>query len=364
MKLLYITNGINGAGGLERVLSIKGSYLAENYNYEVTILSLNDNHQNPFYIFSNRIKMHSISVKGNPIQYLSAYKKGVQNIVTELHPDIISVCDDGLKGFFVPSLIKTPAKIIYERHASIRLNTGKGIIGKISAWIMKKQSSKFDRFVVLTPTNINEWSGSNIIAIPNPLSFNPTASSSLDQRKIIVVGSHSYHKGFDSLVEIWKNIELKFPKWELHVYGKIDEDQTYVKQAEALHLQHVHFHNPVKDIQKEYLNSSIMLLPSRSEGFGMVLIEAMACGVPCISFDCPSGPRDIITDGEDGFIIEDQHKFAFEQAVEKLIKDDQLRKKLGAQAKINAQEYTVNLIVERWNNLFQSLLNKQSNQLQ
>lgn len=356
MKLLYITNGIAGSGGLERVLSVKASCLADHYNYDVTILSLNDQHVNPFYRFSDRITMRSISVTGNPVQYFSAYKKGVQKIANEIQPDVISVCDDGLKGFFIPSFLKTTAKIIYERHASIRLNTSKGTLGKISSWVMKRLSPKFDRFVVLTAANIREWSGTNIMAIPNPLSFDPSSNSSLTNKKLIVVGSHSHNKGFDTLLKIWKSLEPQFPAWELHIYGKTDGEKTYIRLAESLKLHQVHFHEPVEDIQKEYLDASIMLLPSRSEGFGMVLIEAMACGVPCISFDCPSGPGDIISDGEDGFLIEDQNAGSFKQAVAMLMKDDGLRKEMGAKAKINAQRYAVHPIVQRWDELFRSLL--------
>lgn len=100
MKLLYITNGINGSGGLERVLSIKASGFAEKQGYDVHILGLNQGNEKPFYEFSPKIKFESILVAGNPLQYWKSYIKGIQNVVDEIQPDIISVCDDGLKGFF------------------------------------------------------------------------------------------------------------------------------------------------------------------------------------------------------------------------------------------------------------------------
>lgn len=358
MKLLYITNGINGAGGLERVLSIKASYMAEHYGYEVTILSLNEGRNSPFYEFSPKIKMRSISVAGNPIQYFKSYKKGVQKIVDEVQPDVILVCDDGLKGFFIPNLINTKAKIIYERHASIRLNTDKGITGKFSSWLMQRQSFKFDQFVVLTRSNIKEWYSNNVIAIPNPLSFTPTSASTLKNKKIIVVGSHSHNKGYDTLLKIWKNVQPKFPAWELHIYGKADQDHTYIHYAKTLSLKQVYFHEPVTNIEQQYLDSSVMLLPSRSEGFGMVLIEAMVCGVPCISFDCPSGPGDIISDQEDGFLIENQNAEALQSALENLMKHESLRKEMGRKAKENVQRYALQPIVQLWDDLFKKLEKK------
>ncbi|HIE46079.1 MAG TPA: hypothetical protein EYP87_07955 [Flavobacteriaceae bacterium] len=103
-KLLYITNGINGSGGLERVLSIKASLLATNFNYQVHILVLNNAHKEPFYEFSDKIKFHSINVNGNPIFYFLQYKKGIKNILKKIQPNIISVCDDGLKGMLFPML--------------------------------------------------------------------------------------------------------------------------------------------------------------------------------------------------------------------------------------------------------------------
>jgi glycosyltransferase involved in cell wall biosynthesis len=356
MKLLFITNGINGSGGLERVLSIKASYLADFYNYEVIIVSLNEGHLNSFYQFSPKIKMISVTVGGNPVVYLQNYKRNIQNVVNDLAPDVISVCDDGLKGFFLPNIIKTSAKWIYERHASIRLNTNSSILGRIKSYLMRRQAANFDKFVVLSKTNMNEWSSSNVIAISNPLSFSMDRKSPLDTKKIIAVGSHSLNKGYDTLLNIWKDLASIYPNWELNIYGKFDAGQTYIKMAEKLGLKKVFFHKPVKNIQEKFLESSIMVLPSRSEGFGMVLIEAMECGVPCVSFDCPSGPRDIIRDQNDGFLVENQNIDVFKRAVENLILDTDLRIQFGENAKINVKRYAVENIIKQWEQLFKSLV--------
>lgn len=357
MKLLYITNGINGAGGLERVLSVKASYLAENYNYDVSILCLNDSDKNPFYTFSSKVKTYSIAVAGNPIQYLFAYKKEIQRVVKEVQPDVISVCDDGLKGFFVPKLLGTNIPIIYERHASINLNTNHSIKGKLTRSLMQSQLKYFSKFVVLTPSNIKEWKGNNNIAIPNPLSFESQLGNPLDQKKVIVVGSHSYNKGYDLLLKAWKEVVIHHPDWQLNIYGKIDIEQQFVKLATELGLQNrVRFFEPVIDIKQKFLESSIMVLASRSEGFGMVLIEAMACGVPCVSFNCPSGPGDIINDGEDGFLISPENIQEMASKIISLMDNANLRKEMGSRASENVKRYEPEIIMSQWDTLFKSLV--------
>lgn len=355
MRLLYITNSINGSGGLERVLSVKASALAEDYGYEICILCLNDAHLNPFYEFSSKIKMSSIAVSGNSFTYFSKYKKGIQKTVNEFNPDVISVCDDGLKGFFLPSVLKTKAKIIYERHASIQLNTDNSLKGRILKRLMRNQVVKFDRFVVLTPGNIKEWGKENVIAIPNPLSFESSVENPLNQKRVIAVGSHSFNKGYDLLIEVWSHLESNFPDWRLDAFGKKDQEDTFVKMAKEKGLKNIHFHDPVRNIQKEYESSSILVLPSRSEGFGMVLIEAMECGVPCVSFDCPSGPGDIISDGVDGFLIPELDIQKMEEKLKKLMEDENLRIKMGKKAKEKAQKYSAPKIVQNWDNLFKEL---------
>ncbi len=357
MKLLYITNGINGAGGLERVLSIKASYLAEHYNYEVVILSLNNNDDNPFYHFSNKIQFINISVGGNPITYILSYIKGIRNIVNKVKPDVISVCDDGLKAFYIPKILNTKIPIIYERHASIALNKNGSVKGNLIAFLMQSQIKFFSKFIVLTNSNTKEWSGDNIIAIPNPLSFELQVGNSLNEKKVIAVGSHSFNKGYDLLLKAWKEIVFQYPDWELTIYGKTDVNKQFVRLAEQLKINDkVKFYEPVVNINDKYLESSIMVLSSRSEGFGMVLIEAMACGLPCVSFDCPSGPRDIIKNGVNGYLVRAEDISAMSEKIKWLIEDIKLRQKMGNNARENVKRYLPETIVKQWDSLFKSLV--------
>lgn len=348
MILLYITNGISGGGGLERVLSIKASYFAEEFGYDVHIITLNDAEET-FYPFSSSITIHPIEVSKD-WKYLFSYIQKINRIVKKVQPDIISVCDDGLKGLYVPLWIKKgKAKIIYERHASMILNGASW-----QKFWMRMGGHLYDKIVVLTNYNLSEWSSTNLTVIPNPVSFYPQESSSLENHQIVCVGSLSYNKGYDLLIDAWSKIASQHPTWSVHIYGKGDASiyQTTINQL-GLQKQ-ITFHPPVQNIESIYQQASLLVLPSRSEGFGMVLIEAMAYGVPCVAFDCPCGPRDIVQNGKNGYLVKAQDTEILAKKIEILIEDKESRIKMGKFAKQTAQQYLINRIALQWKDLFES----------
>lgn len=364
MKLLYITNGVNGSGGLERVLSVKASYFSKQRNYEVHIAGLNNGNENLFYNFDEKIKFHSISIGGNPIKYIYQYIIGFRRLVNEIKPDIILVCDDGLKAFFLPLFLGKSRPIIYERHVSknIELKENASFLDrfkfKIKVKVMNVLSNTFDAFVVLTNDNVSEWkSTSKIHIISNPLSFFPEKSSTLLEKKVIAVGKQSYQKGFDMLLKSWVEVNAKFPDWKLEIYGKKDKSIGLEKLAGDLKIEDsINFYQPEKEILTKYLQSSIYVLSSRFEGFGMVLIEAMACGVPCVSFDCPCGPKDIICNNEDGFLVEAENISQLAQKIILLIEDEEKRIEMGKNARENVRRYLPENIMLKWENLFTNLV--------
>jgi glycosyltransferase involved in cell wall biosynthesis len=362
MKLLYITNGINGSGGLERVLSIKASYLAENLGYEVHIAGLNDSTSHLFYDFSAKIKLHAVAVSGNPIQYIKNYVSGFKKLVNQINPDIIIVCDDGLKGFFIPTILGKSKPIIYERHVSKNIEFRKNasvfkmISTKIKLLLMDFLSKTFDKFVVLTNENRREWKGKNVVVISNPLSFYPNESSTLENKKVIAVGKQSHQKGYDLLLKSWKLVQQKNPDWQLEIYGKKDASQGLEELAKQLEIENsVAFFEPEKNIKEKYLQSSIYVMSSRFEGFGMVLIEAMACGVPCVSFDCPFGPSDIIKDNQDGFLVEKGNTIQLAEKLNVLIENEALRTDFGKKAKQNVKRFQPEIVLKQWDELFISI---------
>ena len=363
MKLLYITNGINAAGGLERVLSVKASYLAEKLNYHVTIITLNSENYELFYKFSSKIKFYNVNASGNSISYFISYKKGIKQALSQIKPDVISVCDDGLKGVLFPIIFGKKTPVIYERHASQQvmfdshqLSFFKKIQTNLIFSLMQIGAKQFDKFVVLTKGNLQEWDTKNTMVIPNPMPFKSEDTSRLLNKKILAVGRQAFQKGYDILLKVWKIVEDKHPDWQLEIYGKQDKKLELDSLIKIEGVKSVKFFPPTKDIESKYKEASVFVMTSRSEGFGMVLIEAMNFGLPCVSFSCPHGPADIIKNEEDGFLVVKGHINSFAKNIIELIENYELRVKMGTKAKENVKRYAPDNVVPLWDELFKSLV--------
>ena len=256
--------------------------------------------------------------------------------------------------------------MIYERHVSRNISVKddnpsfiKKIKSKLLFTLMAWGGSKYDAFVVLTQGNLKEWNLKNLRVIPNPLSIIPTEGPSDREQIIIAVGKHSFQKGYDLLIDAWRRIAPKYPNWSLEIYGTKHSNFSIEPMVEKLNLQSsVHLFDPTKEIEGKFKKASIHVLSSRFEGFGMVITEAMACGIPSVSFDCPHGPSDIITDNHNGLLVQNGDTVALALALEKLMGNDGMRKKMGKNAKESVNRYRIENIAGQWEALFNALLGR------
>lgn len=354
MKLLYIVPKIKNAGGVARVLSIKANYFVEYFNYEVHILSQNEENDLPFYDFNSEIIFHDMTLKGNVFQFLKSYQKQINQVIQEIKPDVILVADNGLKAFVFPFIVKTKSSIVFEVHGSKFIEDKVQKTDFISKSIQKikyrfKDFSvrKFTKIVALSEESRKEWKAKNAIVIPNPSWIKTEKKSDLRNKKVIAIARNSYEKGLDRLLLIWKKVSEKHPDWILDIYT--DEIESLEKMP---NINYLHF---VKSIEEKYLESSIYVMTSRSEGFPMVLLEAMAIGLPCIAFDCPTGPGSIIKNNENGFLIPVND---FEMYIEKLsflVENEETRFEFGRNAKLISENYSVEKIMEQWRSFLEEL---------
>lgn len=359
MKILYIVTKINSEGGVARVLSTKANYFVEKFGYEVHILTQNGGNKSLFYSYNRKIVLHDMILKGfKPIFFLQ-YVSAVNKLVFDLNPDIIVVCDNGFKAFTIPFFLKTRIPIIFECHGSkfIKENQNKEFwfFTKMKLLFKDFSANKFYKFVALSNESLNEWNVKNGVVIANPLWFQPTLFADLKSKKVIVVARHSYEKGLDRLLVIWKNVVQKHPDWTIDIYGKYNDKYEIKTLCDNLKIsKSVNFLEPTTNIKEKYLEASILVMTSRTEGFGMVLVEAMACGLPVIAYDCPCGPRAIIRNNKNGFLIEDGNVDMFVEKMELLIEDEMCRIKIGKNAQKSVENYNINFVMAQWKSLFES----------
>jgi glycosyltransferase involved in cell wall biosynthesis len=207
-----------------------------------------------------------------------------------------------------------------------------------------------DCVVVLSQSAKNEYPFSkNLVVIPNSLPFDSIEQSELNHKTILTVGRLSYEKGIDRLLEVASLLNGKCDDWSIKIFGNGDiEDELREEVVKKGLSNFVFIHNAVINIQKEYLESAIYLMTSRFEAFPMVLLEAKSCGLPVIAYDCPEGPREIVNDGVDGFLIENGNVKDMAKKVLTLINDIDLRKTMGLNARNSLSKYKEQSISTLW----------------
>ena len=361
MRLLYVTTKISGAGGMQRVLAVKSDFLIVNKGYEIHILITNaEDDESVLYDFNPQIVFHNINPHRSALHYFWSYKKLLNECVEAINPDIIIMMDNGLKSFLLPFILKKKYPLIYELHVSKYILKSEGIMAVKDKFIfpfMAFAASRFYAFVVLTHNGSSEWKLNNLHVIPNPLWFTTDQVNNTESKIAVAVGRHVYEKGYDRMFTVWKQVLASYPDWQLHIYGDAHkETDLYGLAKQEGILDNVKFFGAEKDIIKVYQNASVYLMTSRYEGFGMVLLEAMACGLPCVAFDCPVGPSGIIKDNYNGFLIEDGDIQNFTEALKKLIDDKDMHIEMGYNAKVSSAGFALPLVMKQWDTLFESVV--------
>ena len=217
---------------------------------------------------------------------------------------------------------------------------------------------KLDSFVVLTEKDRDLWLElNNVEVIPNPLPFMPTSVSPLTEKRVIAVARYSREKGIDLLLQAWSEVEKRTNEWRLEIFG--DGDTTAFEaliDKLGIDRNRCKLNGRTSDIEQEYLKSSVAVCSSRFEGFGMIIIEAMVCGLPVVSFDCPWGPRSIIKDGEDGLLVENGQVDKLADAMVSLMEDAYKRNLFANNAIRNVQRFRIENIANQWKHLFERIV--------
>ena len=374
-RIVYCTPALYFAGGMERVLTMKANYFAEHFGYDVTII-LTDGKEKPiFYPLSDKVKVINLNIGFEELwacsflkkiffylkkQYL--YKKLLNRELMRIRPDItVSMLRREIN--FINDIQDGSKKIgeIHINRANFRNFEGnnalKNLFSKFWMNSLLSKLQRLDRFVVLTEKDKEAWVElKNVCVIPNPLSFTSTRRSTLSEKRIIAVGRYCHEKGYDLLLKAWGIVQNRTTDWRLEIFGEGDRTQ-YEEMVDTLNLDRHRciLNGRSSKIQDEFLNSSLSVCSSKFEGFGLVITEAMACGLPVVSFDCPWGPRAIISDGEDGMLVENGNVDKLAEALVLMIQNPKQRKAMADKAIENVQRFSIDQIAGQWKSLFESL---------
>lgn len=378
-KIVYCTPALYMAGGVERVLTLKANYFAEHCGYDITIILTEGKDKPFFYPLSEKIKVINLDVNFEDmwtctflkkiLVYLKKqrlFKKKLASELKRLKPDLtISLLRREIN--FITS-IQDGSKKIGELHinrAHYRNFEGKDAsfvktqFSKIWMHDLVGKLQKLDTLVVLTEKDKESWIElNNVQVIPDPLSFHPSSISPLSNKRVIAVGRYSHEKGYDLLLSAWKMVSDTCKDWKLEIFGDGDHssldvllDQLQIDKPRCV------LHGRTSDVEKEYLDSSIFVCSSRFEGFGMVILEAMACGLPVISFDCPWGPGSIISDGVDGYLVNNGDTKNLAEKIISLINSEEDRVRVAKNALNKSNQYSIDTIALQWKCLFDTLMN-------
>lgn len=383
MKIVYCIPQLYRPGGIERIVTIKSNSLAEVYGYDVTIIVADQKGKVPFYELSDKVKVVDLGLdydgtlimpiwKRVLIRYKlhKLHKAKLERVLLEQHPDIV-ISTFTHEASFLPDIKDGSKKVLefhfcrgHKRRMANAFNFAfiKRIIYYFKCWQEENIIiPKYDQFVVLTEEDRQYWKSKipTVKHISNILPFAHEERAELNEKNVIAVGRLDAQKRFDRLINIWTRIAKSHPDWHLNIYGQGTDWDKLQKQIENCGCnEYITLHGPDQNIKQKYLESSIFCMTSAYEGLPMTLLEATGLGLPAICYDFTCGPKDVIEDGVNGYLVKEGDEATFVQRLSELMDSTELRKSMGNEAYELASKYGEDSIMRQWRALFEDLYSK------
>lgn len=366
MKIVYLYPSLAIWGGIERILVDKMNYLVHYEDYEVYMIT-SDQGQHPIpYNLDERIHFMDLNIRFHSRYQYKIWRRLIEyrrlsrkyhdqlcNLFKEIEPDVI-VCTSAQN--IRPLLqIKDNIPLMVESH--VNFSHPDTWIHRLQTRINNYWIGRAEAVVTLTNGDAENWSrvSKNVHVIPNVVNLNDTNQySDCTEKRVLFVGRFEEQKSIGELFAIWKLVHPQLPDWQLDLYGEGTLWNHYKQEADTLNINIV-VHEPTRQIMDVYRSSSILVLTSLYEPFGLVIPEAMSCGLPVVSFDSPYGPATVLTDREEGFLIPNRDQQVFANRLGLLMSDLDLRQQMGMKAIISSQRFSADKIMPMWKELFEHL---------
>lgn len=378
MKLLIIHRSFALVGGAERVIIDKANYLSQEGHQLMLVSYEQGKHPLPYELDAN-VQYEDLDCRFFTLSKYSVFermyhffklkrkfKRELYNVINTFNPDVVVLASDWQK--LINSVVDSAGTIpvIAEFHNAYdyimrKVGVSENSIKKYtSRWYSMRTLKGLRRcakMVVLTESDAHCWRQyfDNVCVIPNPVTIYPDVVDDIpkDKGRIIFVGRFNYEKRIDRLITAFSRIADRYLVWHVDIFGEGNEKQNLLLLIKKMNLENrVIIHEPTREIYAEYKRSEMLVLCSEHEARPLVLVEAMSCGIPCVSLDCPYGPREIITDGVTGLLALDGDIEDLARKIEWMIVHEDERKKMGRNAREDAAKYKMSVIMQDWEKLY------------
>lgn len=367
MKILYIFRSLAVCGGIERILVDKMNYLAEHDDIYL-LTNEQGSHPIPYYLsddvhhedlnvrFYQKYRFRGLHRLTVAWKMAHRYRHLLEDRIRKINPDII-VCTTADRIGTIAKL-KGSIPLVVESHSicTRTLKNGRNWLHRrLYRYNFLRGLSNADVVVALTEGDAKEWRKyhSQVMVIPNFIHPHEEHISDCSAKKAIFVGRFDYQKRVQDAIRIWKKVRERHSDWVLEIYGDGEMRQEVCSLASS--VGGVTIHLPTSQIFHAYRECSFLISTSLFEPFGLVIPEAMSCGLPVVSFDCPYGPNNLIKNGKDGYLVKARDFDAFADSICKLMENPELRKDMGSTALVSSQRYSAEQIMTLWLQLFSLL---------
>lgn len=351
----FLIMNMQKGGGTERVTSIIANELSVR-DYKISIISCQEGEKSHFPVYRsvNLYSLHGERISNSVKRKAYCFLK-LKDILCSQHIDYMIAVDVALYIYIFPLQKLGYCKGIAWEHFNYYISVDK------KAKLGRTMAAKFaDYVVVLGKRDLINYKEhyrkiKHIVNIYNPLALDAHKTADMEKKNIIAVGRLTEQKGFDLLIKVWEKVEAEMNDWTLNIYGEGELRGQLQKMIQEKKLRNIHLRGYTDNIEEKYLESSIFALTSRYEGYVLVLIEAQAKGLPCISFDCKEGPSEIIDDGVNGFLIEEGDIEEYSKKLMILMRDISLRQRFSENARKDLEKYDIRNILCEWEKIFYNL---------
>lgn len=373
MNIIYLIHDLHTIGGIERVTVNKANWFAQE-GHKVSIVTTDQDAKKLSFALSDKVKLIDLGLNYKNSRGKNWFYKAIKliknhychriklkKVLQDESPDVVISTFGPEMGILADMQLKCPK--VLEFHSAIvqfhQMKSAKGlrgIINRMNYNSIYRNITKFDRFVILSESELNAWGVNNAIAIPNACYMNGNITYNSESKTVIAVGRLSKEKDFSTLLDIWKDVQSNIDGWNLKIYGDGPEYSSLLHKIESLNLSSsVKLMGACHNMEKEFGNASIFCMTSRYEGQGMVLIEALTCGVPSVVFET-DGRMERLSDNENlCFVVKHRNKSEMASKLTELMKNRDLRIEMSKKARNVSDSFNQSTIMHQWEHLFETL---------